>query len=78
MTDRLAGTPLERALAAKNAHAEMLLALPGVLGIKLSLGSDGKPCVRIFSEKHARIRGLPKELDGTPTVVTVTGPIVAA
>ena len=47
------GSPpgLDKAIAAKQKHAERLLDKPGVAGVAVGLNPAGKPVIRIFKEK---------------------------
>jgi len=63
---------LKRAIEAQEAHTDRLLNIPGVVGTAVGLGDDGLPAVKIYTEK-AGVAGLPKNLDGVPVEVVVTG-----
>jgi hypothetical protein len=63
---------LGAALAAKDRHADSLLADPGIVGLAVGLTADGRPAVKIFT-KAAGTRGLPRNLDGIPVIAEVTG-----
>jgi hypothetical protein len=60
------------ALAAKERHAERLLAEPGVVGVAVGLTPDGRPAIKIFT-KAAKAQGVPRDLDGIPVIAEVTG-----
>jgi hypothetical protein len=63
---------IEEVLAA---HADSLMALPGVIGTALGR-CDGDLCIRVFvtdSSETVRSR-IPDQLDGYPVRVEVTGP----
>ncbi|MDH3456054.1 MAG: hypothetical protein OER90_04360 [Gemmatimonadota bacterium] len=63
---------IEEVLAA---HADSLMALPGVIGTALGQ-CDGDLCIRVFvtdSSETVR-RRIPDQLDGYPVRVEVTGP----
>lgn len=64
------------AIEAQERHTEVLMNLPGVVGTAVSLAEDGTPLVKIYTEKMG-IGGLPKQLDGVPVVIEVTGRIHA-
>jgi len=68
--------PLSEVLAA---HTPALMALPGVVGIAESKLDDGRPCVLILVSKMtpALRAQLPRDLDGWPVKVQVTGDIHA-
>ena len=65
------------ALAAKERHADRLLAVPGVEGAAVGLGGDGRPAVKLFT-RTGGIGGLPASLDGIPVLTQVTGEFRAA
>ena len=67
---------LARAVAAQERHTDQLLAVTGVVGTAVGVRGDGKHVVKIFTEA-AGVAGLPRELDGTPVQVQVTGRIFA-
>ena len=70
------GSPpgLDKAVAAKQRHAERLLDKPGVAGVAVHLNSAGKPVIRIYKEKD-EVDDLPDELEGVPVETTTTGVI---
>ena len=55
----------DKALAAKQRHAERLLDLPGVAGVGVGVNPAGKPVVRIYREQD-NVAGIPGELDDVP------------
>ena len=67
---------LARALEAQTRHTDALMNLPGVVGTAVSWTSTGQPLVKIYTEKIG-IGGLPKDLDGVPVTLEVTGRIQA-
>ncbi|MFC1981632.1 Ig-like domain-containing protein [Chloroflexota bacterium] len=67
---------LQRAIEAKEAHTDVLMAIPGVVGTAVGLGADNEPVVKVYA-KSAGVAGLPRQLDGVPVSVQVTGEIVA-
>lgn len=67
---------LGAATAAKERHADRLLAISGVAGAAVGLTADGRAAVKIFTEREG-VAGLPKTLDGVPVVVEVTGEFLA-
>ena len=77
-TFSLAGEPpgLAKALEAQKRHTEVLMNLPGVVGTAVSWTSTGQPLVKIYTERIG-IGGLPKDLDGVPVALEVTGRIQA-
>ena len=70
------GTPpgLEKAVAAKQKHAERLLDKPGVAGVAVGLNAAGKPVIRIYKEKKD-VEDLPDELEGVSVDSVTTGVI---
>jgi len=68
--------PLSEVLAA---HTPALMALPGVVGTAESKLDDGRPCVLILVSKMTPglREKLPRELEGWPVKVQVTGEIHA-
>jgi hypothetical protein len=67
---------LSRAAAVQNRHSDRLMDLDGVEGVALGLGSNGKAAIKIFTSKQD-VAGLPKELDGLPVEVELTGKFFA-
>lgn len=67
---------LARAIAAQQAHTDALLARAGVIGTAVGRAADGSFIVKIYTES-ARVAGLPRQLDGVPVDIEVTGEIVA-
>ncbi|HEX2346332.1 MAG TPA: fibronectin type III domain-containing protein [Gaiellaceae bacterium] len=68
------GSPpgLEKAIAAKQKHADRMLDKPGVAGIGVALNGAGKPVIRIYKEKQD-VADLPAELEGVPVDSVTTG-----
>lgn len=59
-------------------HDRRLLALPGVVGVYVGLMDDGAtPCLKVMlARDDAQLRRtLPKELEGYPVLVEVSGEI---
>ena len=56
---------LDKAIAAKEKHAQRMLDKPGVVGIGVGLNPAGKPVIEIYKEKPD-VADLPDELDGVP------------
>lgn len=71
-----AGVGLARAMAVQNQHTPRLLAMPDVVGTATGLGPAGTPAVLVLT-KVPGVAGIPRNLDGVPVVVKVTGEIVA-
>ena len=67
---------LAKALEAQQHHTEVLMNLPGVVGTAVGWTEDGTPIVKIYTEKVG-IAGLPKQLDGVPVALEVTGRVKA-
>lgn len=62
--------------AVLQAHDQELMAIPGVVGVAVSLLEDGKtPCLKILVEKRTPelMQKLPTSLDGHPVVVEESG-----
>ena len=72
-----AARALEAVMAAQNKHTARLMALGGVVGTATGLGADGRPAVFVLT-KAPGIAGIPRNLDGVPVVVKVTGGLRAA
>jgi len=68
--------PLREVLAR---HTPDLMKMPGVVGTAEAQLSDGRPCVLILVAKltPALKRALPRELEGWPVRIDVTGEIRA-
>jgi hypothetical protein len=64
--------------AVLRAHDKELLAIPGVVGVYIAVLDDGKtPCLKVMlAQKSAEAeRAIPKNIDGFPVVIEVTGEI---
>jgi hypothetical protein len=71
-------TPKRDINAVLRDHDKELLAIPGVVGVYVTLLEDGKtPCLKVMlAQKSAETeRALPKTLEGYPVVTEVTGEI---
>ncbi|HJR94118.1 MAG TPA: hypothetical protein VJ807_01700, partial [Gaiellaceae bacterium] len=68
------GSPpgLDKAIAAKQKHAEKMLDKPGVAGIAVALNNAGKPVIRIYKERDD-VADLPDELEGVAVESVTTG-----
>ena len=64
--------------AVLRAHDKELLAVPGVVGVYVGLLDDRKtPCLKVMlAQKSAETeRAIPKNIEGFPVVIEVTGEI---
>ena len=64
--------------AVLRAHDKELLGVPGVVGVYVGLLDDGKtPCLKVMlARKSAETeRAIPKNIEGFPVVIEVTGEI---
>ena len=68
------GSPpgLDKAIAAKEKHAQEMLDKPGVAGIGVALNKQGKPVIEIFKEKND-LPDLPATLEDVPVESITTG-----
>jgi hypothetical protein len=60
------------------AHDKELLAIPGVVGVSVSILEDGRtPCLKVMvAQKSMETeRAIPKTLEGYPIIIEVTGEI---
>ncbi|MBI2853971.1 MAG: hypothetical protein HYX87_03505 [Chloroflexi bacterium] len=67
---------LQQAIAAKERHANELLAVTGVAGAAVGVNGNGRAAVIVFTET-GNVRGIPGVLDGVPVVVQVSGKFTA-
>lgn len=67
---------LERAIEVQERHTHRLMANPNVVGTAVGVNRAGVAAVMILT-KVPGVSGLPRELEGVPVVVKVTGEIVA-
>jgi hypothetical protein len=60
-------------------HTPELMAIPGVVGTAESRTPDGRPCILVLlANDSAELRAkLPRELEGWPVILEVTGEIRA-
>ncbi len=68
---------MERAKAAQNAFTDLLLGIRGVVGTAIAADAQGQAAVLILVADDAAGRGLPRQLNGVPASVIVTGEIFA-
>ena len=66
----------ERVREVQERHTGRLLEIEDVEGTAIGLDENDRPAVKIFTARR-RVRGIPKELDGIPVQVIVTGKIRA-
>lgn len=67
---------LAQAIAAKERHANALLAIQGVAGVGVGLNGNARASVIVFTEAPG-LRGLPASLDGVAVVPQFSGRFVA-
>ena len=67
---------LERVIEVQDKHTSKLMSLPDVVGTAVGLGPNGNPAIFVLT-KVLGVAGIPKELDGVPVIVEVTGEISA-
>ncbi len=65
-----------KAAAVQERNTDRLMEFDGVEGIALGLTADDKPAIKVFTSKPT-VTGLPKELDGLPVEVELTGKFFA-
>ncbi len=65
-----------KAAAVQERNTDRLMGLDGVEGVALGLSSNGKAVIKVFTSKQG-VAGLPKELDGLPVEVELTGKFFA-
>jgi len=63
---------LDKAIAAKERHAQRLLGQPGIAGIGVGLNPAGKPVIKIYKEKPD-VADVPDSLDGIDVESVTTG-----
>lgn len=61
----------------KEAHVDELMEIPGVVGVYVGALDDGRPCIGVMvTEMTAEVKQrCPKELEGYPVRVEVSGTI---
>jgi hypothetical protein len=64
-------------MRAMNAHAQRLMAVPGVVGVAVGALGDGRPCIRVYVVKRTREHGerIPAEIEGYPVDIEESGEI---
>jgi hypothetical protein len=70
------GPDLRAATAAKDKHAEGLMRQEGIEGVGVTLTARGTPAVALFLA-HGAVGRVPRELDGIPVELVITGKIEA-
>jgi hypothetical protein len=58
-------------------HAPRLMAIDGVLGVGVGLSPVGDEAIVVYLRDQGVAKNVPRELDGIPVQVQVTGPIDA-
>ena len=69
-------TGLERAIAATDAHTDVLMSVQGVVGTAVGVDAAGNPVVKILTDSPG-VAGLPQTLDGVRVDIQVTGKLFA-
>jgi hypothetical protein len=70
------GRGLEQAIEAQERHTARLLSRPAVAGTAVGVTAGGEATVKVFTVRR-NVAGIPKELDGVPVTVEVTGALRA-
>lgn len=68
------GSALERLLASQEAR---LLAIPGVTSVGIGFGPEGGEAFAVGVVDAGVAARLPREINGVPLLVTITGPVEA-
>jgi len=68
---------LQKAIEAKERHADALMEYEGIHATGVSWREDGSPVVKVFADISASAAGIPETVDGVPVVVVHTGAIFA-
>jgi hypothetical protein len=60
-----------------DAHVDELMAIPGVVGVAVGALDDGTPCILVLvvNESAGIRKGVPREIEGHPVKIEVTGEI---
>jgi hypothetical protein len=69
-------TSLRAAIAVEGRYADSLLDVPGVVGVGVGVGTNGRHVIRVYLSR-ASVAGVPAELEGFAVSRVVTGMIVA-
>ncbi len=67
---------LERVMAVQDRNTNRLMAIQGVVGTAAGHNAKGQPVVKVFAAQ-AGLRGIPRNLEGVPVMVEVTGEFFA-
>jgi len=68
---------LDRAIQAQEKHTHALMRGKGVVGTAVGLREDDQEVIKVYVKNPQDRAGVPKELDGVPVVVEVTGELRA-
>jgi hypothetical protein len=66
---------LSRAIQAQERNSQSLFSVPGVVGTGVGVNASGRPVIKIYAESG--VVGIPRNVDGVPVQVVVTGAITA-
>ncbi|MFZ3137059.1 MAG: hypothetical protein WA126_06685 [Thermodesulfovibrionales bacterium] len=66
---------IKKVMDIQNRHTSRLLHKPEVVGTATGLTEDNKPAILVFTKKAVEAGVIPKNLEGIPVVVKVTGEI---
>lgn len=64
---------IQAVMAIQKRHTPSLMTIPGVVGTATGLDDDGQPAVVVFTETALTPGLLPRQLEGTPVAVRVSG-----
>ena len=73
---RLQELDVRTAIEAQERHGDRLVAIPGVVGHGVGVGTNGEPTVVVFTVLPGT-RGIPDRVDGVPTRTVASGMFVA-
>lgn len=68
---------MDDAIRVMDAHVNELMAIPGVVGVAVGALEGGAPCIQVLVVKKTPEHDtrIPKEIDGIPVVIEVSGEI---
>ena len=66
---------LSRAIQAQERNTQSLFSVPGVVGTGVGVNASGRPVIKIYAESG--VGGIPRNIDGVPVQVVITGAITA-